>query len=434
MFYFCFSIFRFLFTPPSPHHVHVLVFICHIIVFVMKKSMCCIFLSLSGSGRQRPPGPPRPPAPPPPTLPLTLSVLLMLLFPLLRRSKSRYAQVTAQTSSALSSCLTPTTRRSSPAPETGSSTTRTRRRVPSTTDSVSSPAITGRRTRWGPQVARTFSPLTCCCFQRRPLCSVRLWRYQTTPTRSCHVAKTARCDGLTSAPKPAALKKTAKTYGDVLKTLGDGCCVRKENGLDRLCLSCFDRTSWSTVEERQPPYPSPLSCPTTWRWAAPTAPFASTTDACWAPEQRVTRLHRRCTDHSAHPGQRALCPPQGTTWAEGRRACAWGSCRLTCPTNRAEWRLCATARTARRCWSATPPITSTCSIPETTRPESWRVPQRRGGRRWGRRGRRRRSDPSCFLSFHHTGIFFPAALDCVPISYRCCRTVFVSFYLRKQLK
>ena len=35
-----------------------------------------------------------------------------------------------------------------------------------------------------------------------------------TPTRSCRVGRTARCDGLTSAPRPAVQKKTAKMYGD----------------------------------------------------------------------------------------------------------------------------------------------------------------------------------------------------------------------------
>lgn len=44
--------------------------------------------------------------------------------------------------------------------------------------------------------------------------SVRLWRYQMTPTRFCRAGRTARCGGSTSARRPAALKKTAKMYGD----------------------------------------------------------------------------------------------------------------------------------------------------------------------------------------------------------------------------
>lgn len=46
------------------------------------------------------------------------------------------------------------------------------------------------------------------------LLSVRLWRCQTTPTRSCRVGRTARCGGSTCAQKPAAPKKTVKMYGD----------------------------------------------------------------------------------------------------------------------------------------------------------------------------------------------------------------------------
>lgn len=77
-----------------------------------------------------------------------------------------------------------------------------------------------------------------------------------------------------------------------------------------------------------------------------------------------------------------LPPPQVTTWAEARQACAWGSSPPTCPTSRAAWLRCATARTGERCWSATPRTTSTCLTPKTTRPESWRGRRRRGGRRW----------------------------------------------------
>lgn len=64
------------------------------------------------------------------------------------RSRSPYVQVTGQTSSVQSSCPTPTVRRSSPAPETASSTTPTLRRVRTTTDSVSSPAIMEQLTRY----------------------------------------------------------------------------------------------------------------------------------------------------------------------------------------------------------------------------------------------------------------------------------------------
>lgn len=42
----------------------------------------------------------------------------------------------------------------------------------------------------------------------------RLWRYQMIRTRSCPVGKTARCDGSTSERRRAALKRTAKMYGD----------------------------------------------------------------------------------------------------------------------------------------------------------------------------------------------------------------------------
>lgn len=63
------------------------------------------------------------------------------------RSNTQYAQVIGQTSSAQSSCPTQMVRRSSPAPETASSSTPTPRRVQSTTDSVSSPAITEQHMR-----------------------------------------------------------------------------------------------------------------------------------------------------------------------------------------------------------------------------------------------------------------------------------------------
>lgn len=67
---------------------------------------------------------------------------------LFNRSRSPYAQVIGRTSSVQSSCPTPTVRRSSRALATASSTTRTLRRVPSTTDSVSSPAIMEQRMRY----------------------------------------------------------------------------------------------------------------------------------------------------------------------------------------------------------------------------------------------------------------------------------------------
>lgn len=80
----------------------------------------------------------------------------------------------------------------------------------------------------------------------------------------------------------------------------------------------------------------------------------------------------------------SLSLPQGTTWAAGRRACASASSPPTCPTSRAGWHLCATARTVRRFWLATPLITSTYLTPKTTRPESWRGRRRSAGRRWER--------------------------------------------------
>lgn len=63
------------------------------------------------------------------------------LLVIVHRSRSPSVRVIGQTSSAPSSCHTPTVRRSSRAPETASSTTPTQRRAPSRTDSVSSLAI-----------------------------------------------------------------------------------------------------------------------------------------------------------------------------------------------------------------------------------------------------------------------------------------------------
>lgn len=145
-----------------------------------------------------------------------------VFLPLFFRSRSQYVQVIGRTSSALSSCPTPTIRRSCPALETASSTTQTQRRVLSTTDSVSSPAIMGQLMRYWTQetlvkhlTEQTY--LSSSWFPSPnllPFCFVRLWRYQMTPTRFCRVERTARCDGLTSARRRAALKKTAKMYGD----------------------------------------------------------------------------------------------------------------------------------------------------------------------------------------------------------------------------
>lgn len=138
-------------------------------------------------------------------------VFLLLCF----RSRSPYVQVIGQISSVQSSCHTPTIRKSSPALETASSTTPTQRRVPSTTDSASSPAIMELLMRcWFPEADEKRLSRTLLS-SKLLLCFVRLWRYRTTLTLSCHAGRTARCDGLTSARKLAALKKTAKMYGDV---------------------------------------------------------------------------------------------------------------------------------------------------------------------------------------------------------------------------
>lgn len=136
------------------------------------------------------------------------------------RSRSPSAQVTGQTSSAPSSCHTPAVRRSSRAPATASSTTPTRRRAPSRTDSVSSRATTEQLTRCeagdrdladvcvsAPLKIKTPPQLNPFVF-----CLIRLWLYQTTPTPSCPVGKMERCDGSTSAPRPAAQRKTARMY------------------------------------------------------------------------------------------------------------------------------------------------------------------------------------------------------------------------------
>lgn len=132
------------------------------------------------------------------------------------RSNSQYAQVTEQTSLAQSSCPTQTVRRSSPAPETASSSTPTPRRVQSTTDSVSSPVITEQHMRYyrAEPFPRTHTWLLSSASHHFLFRFLRLWRYQMILTRSCPAGKMARCDGSTFVRRRAALKRTAKMYGD----------------------------------------------------------------------------------------------------------------------------------------------------------------------------------------------------------------------------
>ena len=158
---------------------------------------------------------------------------------LFNRSRSPYAQVIGRTSSVQSSCPTPTVRRSSRALATASSTTRTLRRVPSTTDSVSSPAIMEQRMRYwnNPRFLKTPPSQLRRCLLWTPtsFCFVRLWRYQMTRTHFCPAGKTAPCGGLTFAWRRAALRKTAKMYVTALVCLRSTPAIAVAEGATCLC-------------------------------------------------------------------------------------------------------------------------------------------------------------------------------------------------------
>lgn len=129
--------------------------------------------------------------------------------------------------------------------------------------------------------------------------------------------------------------------------------------------------SWHWVLHTEWHFPGEASCRLSYITAIP------------AERNKYLKKHRNPFLHSGCRGiERATSYFQVTTRVEERPACVFGLFPPTCPTSPAGSRRSATARTVRRCWSATPPTTSTCLTLKTTRRGNSKARPRIGGRRW----------------------------------------------------